>query len=220
MPKSQTVKCWRVSFCQFVICTLAGNIFAMQKLHFKVIMANKEKEAEKVEEVVQEQEMANEQDSVETAKEEQNPLEKAEAEAAEWKDKYMRIYAEFDNFRKRNAKERIELIKGASSNILKEIVPVLDDFDRAISANESNEDITAVKEGFELIRSKAFKILESQGLKAMDAVGKEFDVEHHEAITNIPAPSEDLKGKVVDVIEKGYFLNDKVLRFAKVVVGQ
>jgi len=132
----------------------------------------------------------------------------------------MRIYAEFDNFRKRNAKERIELIKSASSNVLKEIIPVLDDFDRAIAANKTNEDIEAVKEGFELIQSKTFKVLESQGLKAMDSIGKEFDVEHHEAITNIPAPSEDMKNKVVDAIEKGYFLNDKVLRFAKVVVGQ
>ena len=149
-----------------------------------------------------------------------SPLEVAEEETAEWKDKYMRIYAEFDNFRKRNAKERIELIKSASSNVLKEIIPVLDDLDRAMTANETNEDITAVKEGFELIKSKTFKVLESQGLKAMDAVGKTFDVENHEAITNIPAPSDDMKNKVVDVIEKGYFLNDKVLRFAKVVVGQ
>jgi molecular chaperone GrpE len=155
-----------------------------------------------------------------SAVEEKTPLEIAQAEADEWKDKYMRIYAEFDNFRKRNAKERIELIKSASSNVLKEIIPVLDDFDRAIAANETNEDITAVKEGFDLIKTKTFKILETQGLKAMDAVGKPFDVENHEAITNIPAPTEDMKNKVVDVIEKGYFLNDKVLRFAKVVVGQ
>ena len=164
---------------------------------------------------------AEEQDADSLEKEEdRTPLEIAEAEAAEWKDKYMRIYAEFDNFRKRNAKERIELIKSASSNVLKEIIPVLDDFDRAIAANKTNEDIEAVKEGFELIQSKTFKVLESQGLKAMDSIGKEFDVEHHEAITNIPAPSEDMKNKVVDAIEKGYFLNDKVLRFAKVVVGQ
>jgi len=149
-----------------------------------------------------------------------SPLEKAESEAAEWKDKYLRLYAEFDNFRKRNAKERIELIKSASSEVLKDIIPVLDDFDRAIQANGSNEDLAAVKDGFELIRNKTFRVLEAKGLKAMDAIGKPFDVEHHEAITNIPAPSEDMKNKVVDVIEKGYFLNDKVLRFAKVVVGQ
>ncbi|MFK7757537.1 MAG: nucleotide exchange factor GrpE [Flavobacteriales bacterium] len=156
----------------------------------------------------------------EEVKQELSPLAKAEAESAEWKDKYLRIYAEFDNFRKRNAKERIELIKSASSEVLKDIIPVLDDFDRAIQANETNEDIAAVKEGFELIRNKTFRVLEAKGLKAMDAVGKPFDVENHEAITNIPAPSEDMKSKVVDVIEKGYFLNDKVLRFAKVVVGQ
>ncbi len=181
---------------------------------------NKAKEAEEVKE--QETDATTETQEEENAQEEEtkDPLTVAQEEAAEWKDKYLRIYAEFDNFRKRNAKERIELIKSANANILKEIVPALDDFDRAIAANENNDDIAAVKEGFELIRSKTFKILEAQGLKAMDAVGKPFDVEHHEAITNIPAPSEDMKNKVVDVIEKGYFLNDKVLRFAKVVVGQ
>jgi len=183
----------------------------------------KDQEEVREEEITQDEaENTAEKESTEDApaEDEKSPLEVAQAEADEWKDKYMRIYAEFDNFRKRNAKERIELIKSASSNVLKEIVPVLDDFDRAIAANESNEDISAVKEGFELIKTKTFKILENQGLKAMDAVGKPFDVENHEAITNIPAPSEDMKNKVVDVIEKGYFLNDKVLRFAKVVVGQ
>lgn len=166
------------------------------------------------------QEQAEEVKTEEEIMEEISPLAKAEAESAEWKDKYLRIYAEFDNFRKRNAKERVELIKSASSEVLKDIIPVLDDFDRAIQANESNEDLAAVKEGFELIRNKTFRVLEAKGLVAMDAVGKPFDVENHEAITNIPAPSEDMKNKVVDVIEKGYFLNDKVLRFAKVVVGQ
>lgn len=185
---------------------------------------NTAKEAENVqEEQIQNNEEQQVNDEVSGAKDENSdnvsPLEKAQQESAEWKDKYLRLYAEFDNFRKRNAKERIDLIKSASSDVLRDIIPILDDLDRAIVANEANEDIDAVKEGFSLIKSKTFKVLESKGLVAMDSIGKPFDVENHEAITNIPAPTDDMKNKVVDVIEKGYLLNDKVLRFAKVVVG-
>lgn len=183
---------------------------------------NEAKETEKAQqEELQNQEAEQEtKDAGESAEPTLSPLEVAENESKEWKDKYLRLYAEFDNFRKRNAKERVDLIKSASSDLLKDIIPALDDFDRAITANTTNDDIDAVKEGFELIRGKTFRVLEGKGLVAMDAIGKPFDVEHHEAITNIPAPTEDMKNKVVDVIEKGYFLNDKVLRFAKVVVGQ
>lgn len=147
-------------------------------------------------------------------------LEKKELEYKELHEKFVRLYSEFDNFRKRTAKEKIDITKTASENVLKDLLPVLDDFERAIVNNEKVEDIEAVKEGFSLIHNKLFKNLEAKGLKRMDSQGEVFDVDKHEALTNIPAPSKDLKGKVVDVVEKGYLLNDKVIRFAKVVVGQ
>lgn len=141
-------------------------------------------------------------------------------EANEWRDKYLRLSAEFDNSRKRHTKERIELLGSASADVIKELLPVLDDFDRAVKANETTENIEVVKEGFNLIHQKFYKKLESKGLKPVDATGKPFDTDFHEAITQIPAPSDDLKGKVVDELEKGYLLNDKVIRFSKVVIGQ
>lgn len=143
-----------------------------------------------------------------------------EKELADWKDKYTRLFAEFDNFRKRTAKERIDLISSSTADVLKELLPVIDDFDRAVKANESTEDVNVIKEGFVLIHHKLYKKLESKGLKPINAQGQVFDTDFHEAITSIPAPSEDLKGKVVDEVEKGYLLNDKVLRFSKVVIGQ
>lgn len=134
-------------------------------------------------------------------------------------DKFLRLYSEFDNYKKRNARERIDLIKTAGADVLKSVLPVLDDFDRAIKANESAEDIAAVKEGFSLINHKLYHLLETKGLKKMEVIGQPLDTELHEAITQIPAPTEDLKGRVIDVIENGYYLNDVVLRYAKVVVG-
>jgi molecular chaperone GrpE len=148
-----------------------------------------------------------------------SPEEKAQREAAEWKDKYFRLYAEFDNFRKRSQRERVELLQSAGSDVLKELLPVMDNFERAVKANETVHDINAVKEGFELIYQNMLRRLESRGVKAMESNGQAFDVDYHEAITNIPAPTPELKGKVVDTVEKGYTYNDKVLRFAKVVVG-
>ncbi len=147
-------------------------------------------------------------------------LEKKELEYKELHDKYIRLFSEFDNFRKRTAKEKLELTMSAGSDIIKQILPILDDFERAIANNEKSEDMNVVKEGFTLIHSKIKNTLTAKGLKEMNSQGETFDVNIHEALTQIPAPSEDLKGKVVDVIEKGYLLNDKVLRFAKVVVGQ
>jgi molecular chaperone GrpE len=135
-------------------------------------------------------------------------------------DKFVRLHAEFDNFRKRTTKERIDLMATASSGILKELIPVLDDFERAISSNETATEIESVKEGFLLIYNKYKGILESKGLKPMHSKGEIFDSELHEAIANIPTDSEDMKGKIIDDVEKGYTLNDKVVRFAKVVVGQ
>jgi molecular chaperone GrpE len=140
-------------------------------------------------------------------------------EVAELKDKYLRLYSEFDNFRKRTSKERIDLIKTANEEVVKAILPTLDDFERALKSLGNDESQKSAKEGMEIIHNKLLKSLESKGLKAMVTLGQVFDVELHEAITQIPAPSEDLKGKIIDEVERGYFLNDKVIRFAKVVTG-
>ncbi len=135
-------------------------------------------------------------------------------------DKYLRLYSDFENFRKQKIKERSELLQTAGAEVIKSLLSVLDDFDRAIQLNEKIEDVAALKEGFKLIQQKLKSTLERQGLKELEAIGHEFDTDLHEALTNIPAPSEDMKGKVVDVAEKGYYLNEKVIRFAKVIVGQ
>lgn len=142
-------------------------------------------------------------------------------ELAESKDKYLRLYSEFENFRRRTAKEKLGLVQTANEELMTALIPVLDDFERAEkSFAEKEVDVKAVKEGFDLIHTKFRKILEQKGLGSMDTKeGSEFDSELHEAITQIPAPKKGLKGKVVDVIEKGYLLKEKVIRYAKVVIG-
>lgn len=145
---------------------------------------------------------------------------KLKAEIAELNDKYLRLYSEFDNMKRRNAKERLELMQTAGKDILLSLLPVIDDFERAQKSFENATDIAAMKQGVELIYNKFTNILNQRGVKPMDSVGKTFDVDYHEAITKIPAPSEELKGKVVDEVEKGYILHDKVIRFAKVVIGE
>ena len=144
-----------------------------------------------------------------------------EKELAEWKDKYLRLQAEFDNFRKRNIKERADILKRAGGEVIFDILPVLDDFERAIAVNDGKgeDDVEAIKEGFHLIYQKLKKTLESKGLKAMNAQGDDFDPEYHQAVTQIEA-GEDMVGKVVEEVEKGYYLNDNILRFAKAVVGK
>ncbi|MFA9210709.1 MAG: nucleotide exchange factor GrpE [Moraxellaceae bacterium] len=142
-----------------------------------------------------------------------------EEQLAAMNDKYLRLYSEFDNYRKRTNKEKLELIATASASVLKDLLTVLDDFDRAIANNATVTDSEAIKEGFNLIHTKLKTTLENKGLKAMTAKGEAFDPEIHEAIANIPAPTEEMKGKVIDDVEAGYYLNDKVIRFAKVVVG-
>jgi molecular chaperone GrpE len=134
-------------------------------------------------------------------------------------DKYLRLYSEFDNYKKRTVKERVELIKTAGIEIITDMIPVLDDLERAIKSNEQLQDIDAIKDGIKLIHNKFLTTLNRKGLEAMQASGKEFDADYHEAITSISAGSEDLKGKVVDELEKGYLLNGKVIRYAKVIVG-
>jgi|TARA_B110000046_G_scaffold44974_1_gene50004 molecular chaperone GrpE len=135
-------------------------------------------------------------------------------------DKYLRLYSEFENFRRRTAKEKLELISTASADLLTEIIPVLDDFGRAIKTNEETEDILVIKEGMILVHNKFDSILKSKGLVEMNSLGKEFNIDEHEALTKIPATDKKLRGKVVDVIEKGYKLKDKIVRYAKVVVGE
>ncbi|MFT7613644.1 MAG: molecular chaperone GrpE [Parvicellaceae bacterium] len=163
---------------------------------------------------------ATENEVPELEVEQLSELDQKELEYKQLHEKFVRLYSEFDNFRKRTAKEKIDITKTASENVLRDLLPVLDDFERAIANNGNVEDPEALKEGFGLIHSKLFKNLEVKGLKRMESQGETFDVDKHEALTNIPAPSDDMKGKVVDVVEKGYLLNDKVVRFAKVVVGQ
>lgn len=147
-------------------------------------------------------------------------IEKLQLEVADAKDKYIRLYSEFENFRRRTAKEKLELIKTASEDVLKEIIPVVDDFERAFKASESENNAANVREGNLLVFNKLVKVLEGKGLQVMtDIIGKPFDADTQEAITQIPAPTEDMKGKVIDVVEKGYTLGDKVVRYAKVVIG-
>ncbi len=142
----------------------------------------------------------------------------AELKAVE--DKYLRLYAEFDNYKRRTSAERMELYKTANQEVLLALLPVLDDFERGLKAMQTATEVGPVKEGVELVSNKLKSILISKGLKAMESIGQPFDSDFHEAITKIPAPTEDLKDKVVDEVEKGFFLGDKVIRFAKVVVGE
>ncbi len=183
---------------------------------------SKKKEQKKVknEEVVdQTNESTNSQENEETGGS-QNKEISWEEKAAELNDKYLRLYSEFDNYRRRTTKERAELIKSAGKDIISDLLAVVDDFDRTLDAMEKTDDVKGFTEGVKLVQHKFMSILGKQGLEHFETKGQEFDPEVHEAITKIPAPSEDLKGKVVDVIEKGYTLNDKVLRYAKVVVGE
>jgi molecular chaperone GrpE len=163
------------------------------------------------------QEIVSETDGQEkTAVDETEVLKK---ELAEQKDKYLRLYSEFENFRRRTAKEKMDLLKTANEDALVSLLPILDDFERAMKSIQETKDIDAVKEGINLIYTKLLKTLESKGLKSMETKGKDFNPDLHEAITQVPAASEKLKGKVVDELEKGYYLNDKVIRFAKVIIG-
>ncbi|MEM1405657.1 MAG: nucleotide exchange factor GrpE [Bacteroidota bacterium] len=148
-------------------------------------------------------------------------LEVLQDELSESKDKYLRLYSEFENFRRRTAKEKLEMVQTANESLISDLLSVIDDFERAEKSFEGNDsDIKALKEGLDLISGKFKKILEQKGLKTMEhKQGSDFDPEFHEAITQIPAPKKKLKGKIVDVIEKGYLLKDKVVRYAKVVIG-
>jgi molecular chaperone GrpE len=146
-------------------------------------------------------------------------LAEAQARIADYDDRYKRLFAEFDNFRRRTAKERLELIAGANADLLRDLLPVVDDMDRALKVLETSTDENAFAEGIKLVHNKLHQTLQRKGMKVFEAKGQPFDPDRHEAITQIPAPTDELKGCVVDEIETGYLLGERVLRFAKVVVG-
>ena len=175
------------------------------------------------------------QDGVECNVDEKNPVddnvaetdaavksdvEKMAEEAAQWRDKYVRLSAEFDNYRKRTIKEKMELVSSAGEDVIKSLLPVMDDLERALAATEKSTDVEAVREGVVLISNKLRDTLRGKGLVEIDAFGQELDTDFHEAVAKIPAPEETQKGKIVDVVQKGYKLHDKVIRHSKVVVGE
>ena len=144
----------------------------------------------------------------------------AMAEAAGWKDKYIRLQAEFDNYRKRTLKEKMDLVASGGEDVIKSLLGVMDDLDRALNAVRTATDVDALRAGVEMIDAKFHEVLRNKGVEEIEAVGKEFDVDLHEAVAKIPAPDADSKGKIIDVVQKGYKLKDKVVRYAKVVVGE
>ena len=179
------------------------------------------KDKEEVQEIKDKKVSVKEQVSGQEEVDELSREDQLEQEVSELKDKQIRLFAEFENFKKRTAKERIDLFRNAGVEFFEAMLPILDDFDRAEKHREKVNDTHELQKGFDLIHSKLLSVLEQKGLKSMDSsVGKNFDTDFHEAITQIPAPSNDMKGRVIDETEKGYFLNDKVIRYAKVVVGQ
>ncbi|MDO9185041.1 MAG: nucleotide exchange factor GrpE [Bacteroidia bacterium] len=174
-------------------------------------------ETEKVDDQNQPQEEQHTEASIQLINEDK--ITELQSKVDELNDKYLRLYSEFDNFRKRTAKEKIELIQSASENAFKIMLPIVDDFDRAIKSNSDITDAKVISDGVNLIYNKFKSTLSQKGLEEMKAIGEPFNTDLHEAITNVPAPSEDLKGKVIEELEKGYMLNGKVIRFAKVVIG-
>ncbi len=149
----------------------------------------------------------------------QDVLESVQRKLEEINDKYLRLYSEFDNYRKRTLREKTELTKTASAEVIHDLLPILDDLDRAIKNSESTDKIEAIREGEKLILAKLKRTLELKGLQEMKTLGEPFDTDLHDAVTNVPAPTDDMKGKVIDEIQKGYLLNGKVIRYARVVVG-
>lgn len=159
-----------------------------------------------------------ESEQAEQPQEETDPLTAAQQEAEQWKDKYIRLVAEFDNYKKRTLKEKSELILNGSEKTIGAVLPILDDFERAVA--DKTDDPVAIKEGFTLIYKKFFETLEKLGVKKIETDNADFDVDYHEAIAMVPGMGDDKKGKVIDCVQTGYTLNDKVIRHAKVAVGQ
>ncbi len=187
-----------------------------------------EKENKKAEEQLNGQEETKQEEvnseakenDAEAPKKKTSKKEELKQELAEAKDKYLRLYSEFENFRRRTAKEKLELVGTANEGLMHSLLPILDDFERADKSYSEDMDAKSIKEGVDLIYNKFKNVLEQKGIKKIEVEkGSDFDTELHEAITQIPAPEEELKGKIVDVIENGYLLSDKVIRYAKVVTG-
>lgn len=201
------------------------------KLKFKRNMSKKEQEQVKEEELQQEEtqtEAQNAEVESQNAEEEQPAKEETpedtiaalQAELEKSQKEYLFLMAEFDNYRKRTVKEKAELIKNGGEKAMLGLLPVIDDFERAIDAIDKSSDVEGLKEGVDLIYNKFMKYLESQQVKPMESTGTDFDADIYEAVTTFPAPDESMKGKVIDTVQKGYTINEKVLRHAKVVVGQ
>ena len=182
--------------------------------------AKEEKEDSNKAETAEECKDDEKQEEAEEKAEEKDPLEKAEAEIAELKDQYLRKVAEFENYRKRTLKEKTELILNGAEKTVDAILPVVDDMERAMANADKTEDIEAMKEGMDLIFKKLMKTLEGLGVKKIETEDKDFDTDFHEAVAMVPGMGDDKKGKVIDCIQTGYTLNDKVIRHAKVAVGQ
>jgi len=182
------------------------------EMNLKSEKENIENETDFVQEEIQTEELVQEKNQIENSQQKFNEL----------NDRYIRLSAEFDNFRRRTLKEKMELIKTAGEDILINILPVVDNFERAIKAMEEikTDETAAIKEGVQLIYNNFKDFLAQRGIKELESLGKDFDTDHHEAISKIPAPQEDMKGKVIAVVEKGYIMHEKIIRFAKVVVGE
>ncbi len=170
-------------------------------------------------EINDQQDQENVQQETEAGNEKEAEIVELKAKVAELNDKYTRLYSEFDNFRKRTAKEKKEIMDAGGEDVFKSMLPVIDDFERAIKSNAEATDIKAINDGVNLIYNKFKSTLTQKGLTEMKSIGEVFNPDIHEAITNIPAPSDDMKGKVIDELERGYALNGKIIRFAKVVIG-
>ena len=199
---------------------------ALLAMNFNDMLKKKKKDntgnTEDISEVMNEEKQAGEHQESQQEVEVENALsetDKLKEDLSLANDKYLRLYAEFDNFRRRTIKEREDARKMEGKDLIVSLLSVMDDFERALRSMEDVTDVRPVKEGVELIQTKLKNTLTQKGLSAMESIGNPFDPELHEAITNIPAPTEEWKGKVIDEMEKGYFLNDKVVRFAKVIVG-
>lgn len=189
-------------------------------------ISNESANTEKKEYVDEQLEVSPEQEPEETdAQDEKSTTFEAvvvelENSLANINDRYLRLSAEFDNYRKRTLREKMELTRSAGESVMRNVLPLMDDVERAVSSMENGLDLEATKEGVKLIYNKFKDFANQNGLKEIEALGESFNTDLHEAVTKIPAPSEDMKGKIIDVVQKGYYLNDKVIRFAKVVVGE
>ncbi len=202
---------------------MAKDLINKWKNRIKMSGQKKKNEELTEEDIVNEETQEETLDQGEDADEAQEPLDELEElriQVSESKDKYLRLFAEFENFKKRNIKERLELMKTAAQGTIKDILPVLDDFDRAKTMAEDDNNSETISEGILMVYDKLYKVLAAKGLTPMESTGAQFDPELHEAISEIPASSEEQKGIIIDTVENGYYLNDKIIRFAKVVVGK